>query len=75
MDLVDAVKGWMALLLFNSRARRAVRGVVMLRRAYEYVLVMAALEGSRDGGRNYYESYVDALEILGARALLVAKTL
>ena len=35
-------------LLFSRRARRAVHGVVMLRRAYEYVLVMAALEGARD---------------------------
>ncbi len=34
-----------ACLLFNRRARRAVLGLVMLRRAYEHVLVMAALGG------------------------------
>jgi hypothetical protein len=36
---------------------------------------MAALEGSRDDRRAYYEGYVDALEILGAKALLLAKAL
>jgi hypothetical protein len=46
-----------------------------LRRSHEYVLVMAALEGTRDVRRPYYEAYVDALEILSARALLVAKAL
>jgi hypothetical protein len=39
------------------------------------VLVIAALEGSREDSGLYYEAYVDALEILGARALWVAKTL
>lgn len=62
-------------LLFSRRARRAVHGVVMLRRAYEYVLVMAAPEGARDIRRPYYESYLDALEILGARASWVARSL
>jgi hypothetical protein len=61
--------------LFNSRARQTVRGLAMLRRTYEYVLVMAALEGSREDSGLYYEAYVDALEILGGRALWVAKTL
>ena len=61
-------------LLFSRRARRAVRGVDMLRRSYEHVLVMAALEGSRPVPGPYYEAYLDALEILGARALLVAKS-
>jgi len=61
--------------LFNSRARQTVRGLAMLRRTYEYVLVMAALEGTREDHGLYYEGYVDALEILGARALWVAKTL
>jgi hypothetical protein len=36
---------------------------------------MAVLEGSRAVPGPYYEAYVDALEILGARALLVAKIL
>jgi len=61
---------------FNCRARRAVRGIAVLRRSYEYVLVMAALEGSRDGEQQpYYEAYVDALQILGMRAMLVARSL
>ena len=70
--LVWEVSHWQ----FSSRARRAVRGIEVLRRSYEYVLVMAALEGTRDGQpRPYYEAYVDALEILGMRAMLVAKSL
>jgi hypothetical protein len=52
-----------------------VLGLVKLRRAYEHVLVMAALEGAREIRRPYYEAYVDALEILGARALFVAGAL
>jgi hypothetical protein len=47
----------------------------MLRRAYEHVLVMAALAGAQDDRRAYYEGYVDALEILGGRALVVARAL
>ena len=47
----------------------------MLRRAHEHLLVMAALEGVRAVRRPYYEEYVDALNILGARAALIAKTL
>ena len=35
----------LACLLFNRRARQAVHGLVVLRRAHEHVLVMAALEG------------------------------
>ena len=62
-------------LLFSPRARRTVYGLVVLRRTHEYVLVMAALEGARVDRRAYYEGYVDALEILGARALLLAKAL
>ena len=61
--------------LFNSRARQTVRGLATLRRTYEYVLVMAALEGVRDGRQHYYEAYVDALEIVSARAVWVAKAL
>ena len=62
-------------LVFSRRARRAVHGLVMLRRAYEHVLVMATLEGVRPVRRPYYEDYVDALNILGARAALIARSL
>jgi hypothetical protein len=65
----------MPALLFSRRARRAVRGLVILCRAYEYVLVMAALEGARPVSTAYYEAYVDALNILGARATSVARAL
>ena len=51
-----------------------MNGLVMLRRAYEHVLVMSALEGVRGAPSPYYEDYVDALNILGARATLIAKT-
>jgi hypothetical protein len=61
-------------LLFSRRARRAVHGLVMLRRAYEHVLVMAALEGVRGAQSPYYEDYVDALDVLSARAALIART-
>jgi hypothetical protein len=62
-------------LLFSRRVRQGVEGLVMLRRVYEYVFVMAALEGAREVRRPCYEGYVDALEIVGARALLIAKSL
>ena len=62
-------------MLFSRQARRTVYGLVVLRRTHEYVLVRAALEGARDDRKAYYEGYVDALEILGARALLLAKAL
>jgi hypothetical protein len=62
-------------LLFSRRARRAVRGLVILRRAYEYVVVMATLEGVQPDPRPYYEAYVDALNILGTRATSVASSL
>jgi hypothetical protein len=52
-----------------------VQGLVMLRRAYEHVLVMAALEGVRGARSPYYEDYVDALNILGARSALIARSL
>jgi hypothetical protein len=78
-----ALTGWLwpqdihevLCLLFSRRARRAVHGLVMLRRAYEYLLVMATLEGVRPVRRPYYEDYVDALNILGARALMIARNL
>jgi hypothetical protein len=62
-------------LLFSKRVRQGVEGLVTLRRVYEYVFVMAALEGAREVHRPCYEGYVDALEILGARALLIANSL
>jgi hypothetical protein len=62
-------------LLFSRRARRAAQGLVRLRRAYEYVLVMATLEGVRPVQRPYYEGYVDALNVLSARAGLIARSL
>jgi hypothetical protein len=62
-------------LLFSHHARQTVYGLVVLRRTHEYVLVRAALEGAQEDREAYYEGYVDALEILGARALLLAKTL
>jgi hypothetical protein len=52
-----------------------VHGLVMLRRAYEHVLVMAALEAVRPERGPYYEDYVDALTILGARAAVIARSL
>lgn len=65
----------LARLLLSRRARQAVHGVVVLRRAHDHVLLMAALEGMREDPLPYYEGYMDALEILGARALWVAKAL
>ena len=62
-------------LMFSRRARRAVRGLVILRRAYEYLVVMAALQGVEPVPSAYYEAYVDALNILGARATSVARSL
>jgi hypothetical protein len=67
--------GEMLTLLFSRRARRAVHGLATVRRAYEHVLVMATLEGVRPVRRPYYEDYVDALNILGARAALIARSL
>jgi hypothetical protein len=51
----------MATLLCSRRARRALRGLILLRRVYEHVLVLATLEGVRAVRRPYYEGYVDAL--------------
>jgi hypothetical protein len=62
-------------LVFNRRVRRAVRGLEVLRRSYEHLLVTAVLEGSLEVRRSYYQDYVDALEIIGARAEWVAKAL
>jgi hypothetical protein len=61
--------------LFSRRARHALHGLLMLRRAYEHVLVTATLEGVRAERRPYYEDYVDALNILSARATLIARNL
>jgi hypothetical protein len=74
MNLRDAGFAWMELL-FNSRARQAVYGLSLLRRTYGHILVMAALEGSRDVPRPYYQDYVDALEIISGRAEWIAKAL
>jgi hypothetical protein len=60
-------------LLLSRRTRRALQGLVRLRRAYEHVLVMATLEGVRPVRRAYYQDYVDALGILGARAMAIAQ--
>jgi hypothetical protein len=62
-------------LLFSRRARRAAHGLMRLRRAHEYLVVVAALEGVRPARRPYYEDYVDALNILSARAVLIARSL
>ena len=63
----------LGVVLFNRRARRALQGLMRLRRAYEHVLVMATLEGVRPVRRAYYEGYVDALGILAVRAAMIAK--
>ena len=65
----------LARLLFSGRARRALRGLKVLRRAYDHVFVMATLEGVRPIRRPYYEAYVDALNILAAKATLIARAL
>ncbi len=61
------------VLLLSRRTRRALLGLMLLRRAYEHVLVMATLEGVRPVRRPYYQDYVDALGILGARAAAIAQ--
>ncbi len=68
------VRGWLTLLC-SRRARRALRGLIVLRRAYEHVLVMATLEGVRTVRRPYYEGYVDALNVLVAKAASIARLL
>jgi hypothetical protein len=62
-------------LMFNRRARRAVRGLAVLRHSYEHLLMTAVVEGSLEVRRSYYQDYVDALEIIGTRAEWVAKAL
>jgi hypothetical protein len=62
-------------LLFSRRARRAVHGMVRLRRAYEYVVVAAVLEGAGGAHGPYYDGYVAAMQILSARAALIARAL
>jgi hypothetical protein len=61
------------VLLLSRRTRRALQGLTKLRRAYEHVLVMATLEGVRPVRRAYYQDYVDALGIIGARAAAIAQ--
>ena len=65
----------LATLLLSRRARRALRGLMMLRRAYGYVLLMATVEGAQPVRRPHYQGYVDALNVLAAKATLIAKTL
>ncbi len=62
-------------LLLSRRARRAFSGLMVLRRAYEYVLPMAIVEGVQPVRRPDYQGYVDALNVLAAKATLIAKTL
>ena len=61
------------VLLLSRRTRRALQGLTKLRRAYEHVLVMATLEGVQPVRRVYYQDYVDALGIIGARAAAIAQ--
>ncbi len=68
------LRAW-CMLLCSRRARRALRGLMMLRRAYEHVLVMATVEGVRPVRRVYYDGYVDALNILVAKAASIARSL
>lgn len=60
---------WLTLLL-SRRARRAVRGLGLLRRAYEHVLVAAVLEVPERRC-----SYMDALGIIAGKAELIARQL
>jgi hypothetical protein len=66
-----------AVFLLESRTRarwmEQRTGIRVLRRAYEHVLVMAVLEGTRTPRRPYYEDYVDALRLLGAKSELIAR--
>jgi hypothetical protein len=65
----------LATLLLSRRARRALCGLIILRRVYEYVLLMATVEGMQPVRRPHYQGYVDALNVLAAKATLIAKTL
>jgi hypothetical protein len=65
----------LATLLLSRRARGALCGLIMLRRVYGYVLLMATVESEQPVRRPYYQGYVDALNILAAKASLIAKTL
>jgi hypothetical protein len=65
----------LATLLLSRRARRALRGLIVLRRVYGYVLLMATVEGLQPVRRPHYQGYVDALNVLAAKATLIAKTL
>lgn len=65
----------LATLLLNRRARQAVCGLMILRRVYEYVLLMATVETVEPGRRSDHQGYVDALSVLAAKAASIAKTL
>ena len=65
------------LLMWSpSRVQRAVRGLALLRRAYEHVLVLAVIEGTKQPAcGSSYQANVDALSLLGEMAELVAREL
>ncbi len=62
-------------LVCSRRCRQAVRGLMRLRRAYEYVALQAACEGAREVQGSDYQAYVDALAVLSSRAQWVAQAL
>jgi hypothetical protein len=64
-----------APLASQLKAWRAARGAVRLRRVYEHVLIDAVIEGARPVRRSCYDGYVDALQLLSARMVLVTKDL
>ena len=66
---------YLPALVCSRRSRRAVRGLMRLRRAYEYVALRAACEGSREVQGADYQAYVDALAVLSSRAQWVAQAL
>ena len=70
--MLRQIHEWIEWLL-RRQARRVMHGTATLRHAYEHVAVMAAIEGVRPGHRPYYEGYVDALHILGAKAASIAR--
>jgi len=73
-SLIDRLD-YTVYLLFHRRLRQTLRGLELLRHAYEHVFILAAQEDTRAGDKTYYQAYVDALEILGSKSLLVAGSL
>lgn len=66
---------YLPILLCSRRCRRTVRGLMRLRRTYEYVALRAVCEGSGAVQGADYQAYVDALELLSSRAQWVAQGL